>query len=98
MYTYSNGVREVRTVNVEEYISWRNGIYLYKSEQLGIILTRLSRYYGKDIECTDDVSHLRFSGKLDLKDDLSVILRGIARTAPISYESRAGKYLISRKE
>ncbi|WP_085535928.1 FecR family protein [Massilibacteroides vaginae] len=97
MYTYSNGIRQVKTINVEEYISWRNGIYQYQSEQLGIILTRLSRYYGKEINYTDDVSHLRFSGKLDLKDDLSVILKGIATTAPIAYESRSGKYMISKK-
>lgn len=97
MYTYSHGARQVKTVNVDEYISWKNGIYLYQSEQLGIILTRLSRYYGKEIVCSDDVSHLRFSGKLDLKDDLSVILKGIAMTAPISYETKSGIYMISGK-
>lgn len=97
MYTYANGLRQVKTVNVEEYISWKNGIYQYQSEQLGIILTRLSRYYGKEIIYTDDVSHLRFSGKLDLKDDLSVVLKGIAMTAPISYKSGSGKYMISKK-
>lgn len=97
MYTYANGQREVKTVNVEEYISWRNGIYQYQSEELGVILTRLARYYGEEIIYTDDISHLKCSGKLDLKDDLHYVLKGIATTAPIHCEPRYGKYIISKK-
>lgn len=98
MYTYVNGQREVRTVDVEKYISWRNGIYQYQSEELGVILTRLARYYGEEIVYTDDISHLKCSGKLDLKDDLHSVLKGIATTAPIRCRPEDGKYIISKKE
>lgn len=98
MYTYANGQREVKTVNVEKYISWRNGIYQYQSEDLGVILTRLARYYGEEIVYTNDISHLKCSGKLDLKDDLYTVLAGIATTAPIRCKTEDGKYIISKRQ
>lgn len=98
MYIYENGHQQVKKVNVDEYISWKNGVYQYRSEELGLILKRLSRYYGDNINCSEDVYNLKCSGKLDLKDDLEIILRGISSTVPISYEMKNGIFVISRKE
>lgn len=97
LFTYANGAATVRTVDVDTYISWKSGIYQYNSERLGVLLQRLSRYYGKEIYCTETVSQLKCSGKLDLKDDLQQILYGIARMAPISikYEMIGEKYVVS---
>lgn len=80
-----NGRQEIKTVDVEDYISWKSGIYKYKSESLGIIVQRLSRYYGEEIACSPSVSRLTCSGKLDLKDDLKIVLEGITHTAPVNY-------------
>ncbi|MDH6306052.1 hypothetical protein M2459_002804 [Parabacteroides sp. PF5-5] len=97
MYTYSNNSYQVKTVNIEDHILWKSGIYQYNSEALEIILKRLSRYYGKEIKCTSETSLLKCSGKLDLKDDLQLVLEGISKTAPIKYEIIDEAYLITNK-
>lgn len=97
LFTYTNGTPAIETVDVDAYISWKSGIYQYHSENLGTILQRLSRYYGKEIDCPKHISHLKCTGKLDLKDDLQIVLNGIARMAPtpLKFELSGEKYIVS---
>ncbi|MDR1675782.1 MAG: FecR domain-containing protein [Tannerella sp.] len=97
MFTSINGVTQIRTVHAEDYISWTAGIYQYESETLRVILKRLSRYYGQEIVCDPQVAGLKCSGKLDLKDELGVVLEGIALTAPVHYRYNYETHLITNK-
>lgn len=97
MLTFSEDRQQIKKVNVDDYISWRLGIYQYNSENLGAILTRLSRYYGQEIECSMQASRFKCSGKLDLKDDLLTVLNGITQTVPVKCNIDNGKYMITNK-
>jgi hypothetical protein len=84
MYSLSgNGYGYIKTVDVNDYISWKNGLYRFQSEDMSIILKRLSRYYGKKITCDHGTAGMKCSGKLDLKDDLLTVLEGLTLTAPV---------------
>jgi len=98
MYAYYNGTSEVRTVDVKDYVLWTSGAYKYKSESLGNILKRLSRYYGKEIHYTNEVARIKCSGTLELTDDLNDVLDGISLTAPITIGKESDKYSIQRKQ
>lgn len=97
MLTFSEDRQQIKKVNVDDYISWRLGIYQYNSESLGAILTRLSRYYGQEIECSMQASQFKCSGKLDLKDDLFTVLNGMTQTVPVKCNIDNGKYMITNK-
>ncbi|MDR1644614.1 MAG: FecR domain-containing protein [Tannerellaceae bacterium] len=98
MYRYdASGPSQVQSVNIENYIAWKSGAYQYESESLDVILKRLSRYYGKDILCDPHVARLRCSGKLDLKDDLDRVLKGISRTAPVICRYDGKHYTVTNK-
>jgi hypothetical protein len=97
MYSHLNNTSQVKTVDVENYVSWKSGIYSYHSEFLGVILQRLSRYYGQEIICSPQAATLKCSGKLDLKDNLQRVLNGISNTVPITYINESGKYRIINK-
>lgn len=97
MFLYENSNSSVQKVNVNDYISWKTGMYQYKSERLDVIMKRLSRYYGEEIACEPEVAHLKCTGKLDLKDDLNVVLKGITQTAPINYKKENERYVIVNK-
>lgn len=85
LFTLTENETKVQTVNTKNYISWKEGYYIYKSEKLSHILNRLSNYYGIDIEYDDRIAGMRYSGKMDLKEDIERVLRGLSHTAPISY-------------
>lgn len=94
MFSYHNGECDIKDVNVNDYILWKDGLYTYRSEHLSVILDRLSRYYGKKISYKSDVADLRCSGKLDMQEDLEVVLDGLSQTAPILYKKVGEEYIL----
>lgn len=97
MLSFSGGRGEVKQVNVEDYISWKDGLYTYRSESLSVILDRLSRYYGKKISYQPDVATLKCSGKLDMQEDLDVVLDGLTKTAPVVCKKIDEEYVLVKK-
>ena len=89
------GYSSVKDVNIGEYTSWIHGLYTYKSENLGVILKRLERYYGKEIIAAPSVSELKCSGKLDLKENIEDVLLIICKTAPAKYIYDGDKYILN---
>ncbi|MDR1719047.1 MAG: FecR domain-containing protein [Dysgonamonadaceae bacterium] len=81
MLTFSHNVIEIQTVDAGDYISWKDGYYIFRNEKLSYILTRLARYYGQDIRYSSEAGELRFAGKLDLKEDLSRVLNGFTKVS-----------------
>lgn len=74
---------QITEVNVNDYIAWKDGYYQFDRQHLGIILKKLSRYYGKSIYWDEPVSRLSCSGKLDLKGSLPEVLNTLRQAAPI---------------
>ncbi|MDR2495944.1 MAG: FecR domain-containing protein [Tannerellaceae bacterium] len=94
MLSLSGGAASLNTVNVEKYISWRDGIYIYSNEKLARILNRLSHYYGIAVSCEPKAGELLFTGKLDMKNDPERVLNGFSKTAPVKCKQENGAYII----
>ena len=97
MFSYHKGECDIKDVNVNDYILWKDGLYTYRSEHLSVILDRLSRYYGKKISYKSDVADLKCSGKLDMQEDLEVVLDGLSQTAPIFYKKIDEEYIVVKE-
>lgn len=97
LFSHTSRGSRVKTVDVNDYILWKEGLYQYKSEKLSSILKRLSLYYGKQIECSESVASIVCSGKLDLKEDMDKVLSGLAATVRVKCEKKDGVYYISGK-
>ena len=96
MYRSENGQISVQKVDTRKYTSWIEGFYYCENENLGNIFQKLSRFYGVEITCDPAISEVVFSGKLDLKDNLSDIFEGIAFSLPISFSKENAKYIVSK--
>lgn len=90
-----DGVANVETVDVYDYICWKDGLLRYKSESLSTILKRLSGYYGKEIRWDLQIENLKCSGKLDLKEDIEKVLTGLTKMIPVKYSKRDECYFFS---
>lgn len=82
---YKGGVADIRQVNVENYISWKDGFYTFDNECFSIVLDKLSNYYGKQITYNAEVGALRCSGSLNLGDDMVKVLTGLESTMPVNF-------------
>ncbi|MDR1918807.1 MAG: FecR domain-containing protein [Tannerellaceae bacterium] len=83
LFQLSSKETRISEVEVDNYISWKDGIYIYKDEALSLILKRLAHYYGVVIQFAPEVGLMTFTGKLDLKNDAERVLNGLSNTAPI---------------
>ena len=97
MYEATEAGSIVKPVNVNNYISWVDGIYICESERLDFILTRLSRYYGEKIVVDKRAAELRCNGKLDLKDNLNDVLHILQYIVPIEHTNENDIYSVTYK-
>lgn len=98
MAVLENKNMEVKTVNVYDYISWKDGLLQFDGESLSLILTRLSRYYDVNILYQENMPDLACTGKLVLFDDISQVLKTITNTVPVRFEIiNENEILISKK-
>ncbi len=96
MYSGNENSHTVQSVDASIYILWTQGLYQFESEELANIVTRLERYYGIRIECDPDISGLKCSGKLDLKDNMHKLLEELSQALPITYRQNTdGSYTIN---
>jgi len=84
----------LKTVDVENYISWRDGKYIFHNEPIENILLRLSRYYNVTMVLPTSVSGITCSGKLELKEDLNRLLNGLSEITSMTYANKDNEYRI----
>jgi hypothetical protein len=81
------GKTSLKSVNVLDYISWKEGWLIFKNENLGNVVSKISRYYNITIELKDEKAQkMTISGKLDLKKDYLEVVKVITTIAPLYYE------------
>ena len=83
----TQGESTVSTVDVNEYISWKDYIMLFAEHRAGDVFTRLSRYYGVQIEYEPSIASYLVSGKLDLKNGINNSLDILTELLDIKYET-----------
>ena len=87
----------VKKIDVNNYISWKEGYLQFASEPLSNILKRLSRYYDTPIDCDNSIAQLKCNGKLVLFDNIEDVMKTIYSTIPIQYSHEAGRILVRKK-
>lgn len=93
MYVYTDQSTTLKKVDVENYISWRDGNYNFRNESIENILLHLSRYYNVTMKFPDSASGISFSGKLEIKDDITQILNGLTQITDMSYMVKDSVYI-----
>lgn len=83
-------------INVDNYFSWREGVLIFKKNDLQFIMKRLSRYYNVDIEIKDNASTREtFSGYLDLNDNIDIVIQNVKESTSIDYTITEDKITIN---
>lgn len=94
LYTYDSNVSTVETINVEEYVSWKDGRLIFQNEPIEKILLRLSRYYNVTMILPKTSSGITCSGRLELKEDIDKILNGLMEIITFNYAVNKNEYRI----
>ena len=86
----------IKTVDVENYTLWTQGMMKFESADLNRIVKKLERFYNISFQFDDPkLGELKISGKLELKEDLNEVIERIAHTASVNIISKGdGSYAI----
>lgn len=98
-YHVEKGV-SLAKVDADTYSGWRQGQSMsFKNETLRMILSRLEKWYGEQIECDPEVArHYRFTFTVH-SESLALILNDLSRSAPLDYKMVSNHhYLIEEKK
>jgi transmembrane sensor len=64
-----------RNVNLEKVVAWKNGYFLFSSQQLPEIMNQIARWYDVDVVFKGKTSNEKFSGKIQRDLNLSEALK-----------------------
>jgi ferric-dicitrate binding protein FerR (iron transport regulator) len=97
VYNKQEDEMEKDKVDVELYASWVNGYLVFDNEPVENIFKKLERYYNKNILTEKLSGQPKFTGKLDLADDLEKVLENIGFSASFSVDYENDVYLIKQQ-
>ena len=80
------GVMEKREVDVDEFVGWKKGIYVFKRQRLENIMRDLSRWYGMEVFFQSQALRaLPFTGNLRRYENINGFLDVLERTGELKY-------------
>lgn len=81
-----NKALEIIEVDTELYTAWRNGLFVFKGEDLESIMRKFSRWYACDIRFSDEkAKDLQFTGSLKRTHNLKNILEIISASCQVEF-------------
>ena len=76
----------IETVDVEKYISWKDGILMFRDDSMQEVVRRLNRWFNVDIQLTgNDLSNYVYTATFE-DESLMQILDLLKISAPIDYK------------
>ena len=94
LFSLTDKSSTLKEVDVDDFISWHNGNYIFHNEPVENILLRLSRYYNVTMVLPIQSSGIFCSGKLELKEDLLQLLNGLSNLTDMNFAVKDNEYRI----
>lgn len=79
-------VIEVVDADPEEVIAWKNGLFIFKNENIESIMLKISRWYGVDIIYDESYKSSTFTGKVSRSENVSGVLRMLELTELVTFK------------
>ncbi len=93
--TSKDGKMIKQQVDVEEFVGWKDGIYVFKEKSLGEIMKTLERWYNISVDFQEkSLVNLPFTGNLKRYDDINVFFDALTRTGDMKYRVEGNQVIL----
>lgn len=83
---YPSGKIERKTVEPEEYVGWKSGIYVFKDRKLEEIMSNLEKWYNVTVFYqSQQMKDVRFTGNVQRYDTINAFLEILEGTGDVKY-------------
>ncbi len=95
VFSLNEKIFNQQKVDTRNYMSWRDGYFVFKDELLANIIKKLERYYNVEIVLqSESLREEKFSGNLNLRNTPEEVLKVIAETTPFLVRHEDQKLII----
>lgn len=89
---------DVREVDPELFVAWRNGKFLFRQNRLENIMKTLARWYDVEVVYLDEsIKDMVFAGKLDRSENITPILNVLRATDKLTVEVHGKRIVLGVK-
>ncbi len=93
-----DGEVQKRKVEIEEYVGWKDGIYVFEHRLLGDIMNDFERWYGvKVMFVQPELKKLPFTGYIKRYDKINTFLKLLESTGELSYKIENKNIVLYKK-
>ena len=83
---YPSGKIERKAVDTEEYVGWKNGIYVFKDRKLEEIMSNLERWYNVTVFYqSQQMKDVRFTGNVERYNTINAFMQILEGTGDVKY-------------
>ncbi|MBB5437286.1 ferric-dicitrate binding protein FerR (iron transport regulator) [Pedobacter sp. AK017] len=94
--TGSSGI-SVKTVDAEEAIAWKQGVFIFNSTPLDPIMRQVARWYNVDVIYEDpELKTELMGGAVSRYDNVSRILKTLENTGAVKFKIEGRKVIVSK--
>lgn len=87
---------DVKTVETDDVVAWKNGYFMFNNETLSTILNRVSKWYDVDVVYKDDaMKNKTFFGSISRYKNISELLKVIQKTDVATFEIKGRQIIVS---
>jgi len=92
-----SGLFNVKNVNAEDVVAWKDGIFLFEDETLQSIMKKISRWYNMEVEYGEgvDINKL-YGGGLSKYNHVSSVLEMLESTKNIHFKIEGRRILVMK--
>ncbi|MBN2596865.1 FecR domain-containing protein [Labilibaculum sp.] len=77
---------EVKFVDASIYAAWKDGLFIFENEKLGVFMRKLERWYGCGIVYeNEELRNISFTGEIKKYEDFSSVLKILKLTEDIDF-------------
>lgn len=85
---------EIRDVETEPYIAWKNGYFAFPDEHISRVMNTIARWYDIEIDYQGDMTHKYFGGTLSRFEDFETLLQTIELTGSVRFKIEGRRVIV----
>jgi ferric-dicitrate binding protein FerR (iron transport regulator) len=86
---------ELVTVDVEESVAWKNGLFQFNNADVGTVMRQIERWYGAEVYYEGEVPAKHFTGQISRNTDLAQALQMLEISGGIYFTIQGRRIIIT---
>ena len=85
---------DVKPVKADDAVAWKNGLFLFRDENIISIMNKVSRWYNVEVSYRGEVAHLSFGGSYSKYKNLEELLKGLELTGLVHFKIEGRRVIV----